>query len=206
MRTTKNGATPIADRRPAVQVLTATDEQVVFRYILDLKSRGFQRLIEDVREMANRILASGSGGPIASYSERKSSVCAFLVPMTSREPSEDPELIKSSSHLFLNMRNKYGILDCDLYKFDETGFMMRVICPSVLITRLIDVAKVRLPNLEIVSGRPRLPASVMTVSTSPHFCSSKAPTTWPVGTPRVIFPARGSSSPRLMGGQITRQA
>ena len=60
LRTRMNGATPIAERRPAVQVLTAIEERVVVQYILDLDSRGFPPLIEDVREMANRILASRS--------------------------------------------------------------------------------------------------------------------------------------------------
>jgi hypothetical protein len=34
-----------------------------------------------------------------------------------------------------NMREKYGVLDCDFYNFDETGFMMGVICPAMVVTR-----------------------------------------------------------------------
>lgn len=37
--------------------------------------------------------------------------------------------------LVRNMRAKYGILDCDFYNFDETGFMMGVICPGIVVTR-----------------------------------------------------------------------
>ena len=33
------------------------------------------------------------------------------------------------------MRAKYGILDCDFYNFDETGFMMGIICSSMVVTR-----------------------------------------------------------------------
>jgi len=33
------------------------------------------------------------------------------------------------------MRTKYGILDCDVYNFDETGFMIGVICPGLIVTR-----------------------------------------------------------------------
>ena len=33
------------------------------------------------------------------------------------------------------MRAKYGIQDCDFYNFDETGFMMGVICPAMVVTR-----------------------------------------------------------------------
>ena len=34
------------------------------------------------------------------------------------------------------MRAKYGVLDCDFYNFDETGFMMGVICPAMVVTRV----------------------------------------------------------------------
>jgi hypothetical protein len=33
------------------------------------------------------------------------------------------------------MRAKYGIQDCDFYNFDETGFMMGVICAGMVVTR-----------------------------------------------------------------------
>jgi hypothetical protein len=33
------------------------------------------------------------------------------------------------------MRAKYGILDYDFYNFDETGFMMGIICASIVVTR-----------------------------------------------------------------------
>ncbi len=33
------------------------------------------------------------------------------------------------------MRAKYGVLDCDFYNFDETGFIIGVICPVIVVTR-----------------------------------------------------------------------
>jgi hypothetical protein len=33
------------------------------------------------------------------------------------------------------MRTKYSIQDGDFYNFDETGFMMGMICPSMVVTR-----------------------------------------------------------------------
>ena len=33
------------------------------------------------------------------------------------------------------MREKYSVLDCDFYNFDETGFIMGVIYTSIVITR-----------------------------------------------------------------------
>jgi hypothetical protein len=48
---------------------------------------------------------------------------------------EDPVVINEWFRLVSNMRAKYGILDCDFYNFDETGFMMGMICPSMVVTR-----------------------------------------------------------------------
>ena len=47
---------------------------------------------------------------------------------------EDPKLIKDWFQLVANMRAKYGIHDCDFYNFDETGFMMGVICGNMVVT------------------------------------------------------------------------
>jgi hypothetical protein len=33
------------------------------------------------------------------------------------------------------MKAKYGILDCDFYNFDETGFMIGIICSAMVVTR-----------------------------------------------------------------------
>ena len=53
-----SGATPIAERRPVAQVLTALEETAVVQYILDLDAKWFQPSLENVRVMADRILAS----------------------------------------------------------------------------------------------------------------------------------------------------
>jgi hypothetical protein len=48
---------------------------------------------------------------------------------------ENPDALNTWFQLVSNMRAKYGILDCDFYNFDETGFMMGQICPSMVVTR-----------------------------------------------------------------------
>ena len=48
---------------------------------------------------------------------------------------EDPKKIGAWFQLVQNMRTKYGIQDADLYNFDETGFMMGIITPSMVVTR-----------------------------------------------------------------------
>ena len=46
-----------------------------------------------------------------------------------------PQLLSHGSDGLPNMRAKYGILDCDFYDFDETGFMMSMIRPGMVVTR-----------------------------------------------------------------------
>ena len=35
-----------------------------------------------------------------------------------------------------NIRAKYGVLDYDFYNFDETGFIIGIICPVMVVTRI----------------------------------------------------------------------
>ena len=39
------------------------------------------------------------------------------------------------------MRAKYGIQDCDFYNFDETGFIIGIIRPRIVVTRSDRVGK-----------------------------------------------------------------
>jgi len=48
---------------------------------------------------------------------------------------EDPEVIGGWFRLVANMRAKYRIQDCDFWNFDETGFMMGMISPAMVVTR-----------------------------------------------------------------------
>lgn len=51
-----------------------------------------------------------------------------------RAKCEDPVLIQQWFKLVYNTIEKYGILDADIYNFDETGFQMRVISTAKVIT------------------------------------------------------------------------
>jgi hypothetical protein len=33
-----------------------------------------------------------------------------------------------------NIKAKYNVFDCDFYNFDKTGFMIGVICPTIVVT------------------------------------------------------------------------
>ncbi|KFY31571.1 hypothetical protein V493_00990 [Pseudogymnoascus sp. VKM F-4281 (FW-2241)] len=137
-----NGVTPKADSRLVSQSLTKIEEEVVVQYILDLDSRGFPPLIRDVEAMVNSILASrgiqrvGKQWPYRFIQRRIELKTRFSRAYDfQRALCEDPTVISAWFCLVSNMRAKYGILDCDFYNFDKTGFMMGVICSSIVVTR-----------------------------------------------------------------------
>lgn len=142
LRDRMNGRTPKADSRPATQNLAEIEEDVIVQYILDLDSRGFPPSIEDVRAMADYILASRGARRVGKlWSNRFIKRREELRTRFSRAYDfqralcEDPQLVSEWFGLFSNMRAKYGIQDCDLYNFDETGFMMGMVCSSMVVTR-----------------------------------------------------------------------
>jgi hypothetical protein len=58
------------------------------------------------------------------------SVCAEIRPP--KGLSEDPNLIREWFRLVQNTVAKYGIDQADMFNFDETGFMMGVILPTMI--------------------------------------------------------------------------
>jgi len=48
---------------------------------------------------------------------------------------EDPKLIAAWFQRVADIKAKYGIQNCDIWNFDETGFMLGVISPSMVVTK-----------------------------------------------------------------------
>jgi transcriptional regulator with XRE-family HTH domain len=142
LRDRMNGRTTMADRRPKAQKLTTIEEDVIVEYILHLDARGYPPLMENVAAMANHILQSRNAsavGKLWSYrfvQRRKELKTRFSRAYDfQRALCEDPDAIGAWFQLVANMRAKYGVTDGDLYNFDETGFMMGMICPNMVVTR-----------------------------------------------------------------------
>jgi hypothetical protein len=122
--------------------LNDLEEDTIIRYILDLDSRGFAPRIASVQDMANLLLKSrgalcvGKNWPYRFVQRRPELKTRFnRVYDFQRALCEDPELIGAWFRLVENMRAKYGIVDSDFYNFDETGFMMGIIAPAMVVTR-----------------------------------------------------------------------
>jgi hypothetical protein len=122
--------------------LSKLKEEVIARKILDMDSRGFAPRLAGVEDIANFILESRGAkrvGKLWAYrfvqrqpdlKTRFNRVYDFQ-----RALCEDPELIGAWFRLLQIIRAKYGIQDCDFYNFDETGFMIGVICAGIVVTR-----------------------------------------------------------------------
>ena len=131
-----------AELRNGRHQLTSNEEETIVSYILDLDSRGFPPRIYGVEDMANLLLEMRHAKPVGKlwahrfvrrHSELKTRFSRAYD--FQRALCEDPELINAWFQLIANMRAKYAIQDADFYNFDETGFMMGVICSSMVVTR-----------------------------------------------------------------------
>jgi hypothetical protein len=142
LRNRMKGITPLAERRHGRHLLTPTEEETLVRHIVDLDSRGFSPRIRGVEDMANSLLVTRDAKRVGiRWANRFVQQHPALKTRLSRSYDfqralcEDPEKINAWFRLVVNMRAKYGIQDCDFYNFDETGFMMGVICSSMVVTR-----------------------------------------------------------------------
>ena len=134
------GRTPRSKTRPNRQKLTKLEEEVIIRNILDLDSRGFAPRLASVEDMANYILESRGGERVGQlwphrFVKRQPALKTRFnrVYDFQRALCEDPKILGAWFQLVENMRAKYGVLDCDFYNFDETSFMMGVICPAMVV-------------------------------------------------------------------------
>ena len=130
------------EERNARHNLTPTEEEILVRYILDLDSRGFPSRINDVRDMADLLRKVRHVKPVDkqwpyNFVQRRPELKTRFSRAYDfqRALCEDPDQINAWFRLVINMRTKYGIQDCDFYNFDETGFMMGVICDNMVVTR-----------------------------------------------------------------------
>lgn len=131
------GALPQAAANARKRKLLPVEEQSLVRWILDLDSRGFPPHIIDVRRMADTLLAARGQQPppprvgkcwvtrfINSQPELETKWDRKL--HSQRALCQDPVKFRAWFKLVEGMRQKYGILDEDIYNFDETGFMMGI--------------------------------------------------------------------------------
>ena len=114
---------------------------MIVSYILDLDRRGFAPTYAAVQDMANKLLAARGASQVgqkwpANFVKRTDSLTTRFNRPYDRQRAlcEDITLIRSWFELVEKTKAKYGILDEDVYNFDEAGFMMGKITTQLVVT------------------------------------------------------------------------
>jgi hypothetical protein len=122
--------------------LRPTEEDAIVQHVLDLESRGFPLSHADVKAMADFLLAERNQCPIGSnwpsmFISRRPELHArfWQLYRSKRSPIKDPEAIRDWLQLVNNTKAKYGIIDKDMYNFDETRFLIGRIATQLIVAR-----------------------------------------------------------------------
>jgi hypothetical protein len=123
---------------------TNNEEQLLLRKILQLSADGFPPQRAIVEEMANIMLSTKNLASsqkvgtkwVANFVKRHPELSSVYNRKfdIQRAEVEDPKLISLWFKLVKDTIMKYGVLEEDIFNFDETGFQMGVISTSKVIT------------------------------------------------------------------------
>jgi predicted HTH domain antitoxin len=124
--------------------LDAIEEDSLENWILDLDARGKAPTFALAGEMANLLLAQRSTTPsltiginwVQNFVKRRDKLKTRFSRRyaAQRALCEDPKLIREWFNQYCNTIAQYGILNEDIYNFDETGFAMGITSTSKVIT------------------------------------------------------------------------
>ena len=130
-----------ADCRPNSIHLSTAEEKAIIDHAIDADERGYQLTYDILRETADKLLRDRGAPPVGiNWPSRFVNRVKQLQTRVNRRYdykralNEDPECIRPWFELVWNVRNKHGIVDEDIYNFDECGFQMGKISPRMVIT------------------------------------------------------------------------
>ena len=117
------------------------EEQVIIRRVLDLYEQGFSPGLSVVEDMANLLRETRGALRVgkhwaSNFIRRQPELrTRWSRPYDyQRAKCEDPEIIRAWFELFRNTVAKHGILESDIWNFDETGFLMGQISSTLVVT------------------------------------------------------------------------
>lgn len=126
---------------PNSKKLTQSEEEAIVRYIIELDLRAFPPRLSGVEDMANYLLRERDAPPVGKlwahrFVKRQPQLRTRYTRRYNyqRAKCEDPKIIGEWFTLVQNTKAKYGVLDDDIYNFDETGFVMGMIFPGMVVT------------------------------------------------------------------------
>ena len=121
--------------------LTDLEERAIVQYIIELCDRSFPPRLPGVEGMANQLLRARAATPVGklwahNFVKRQPELRTRFARKYDyqRAKCEDSKAISEWFALVRNTKAKYGILDDDIYNFDETGFMMGIIFAGMVVT------------------------------------------------------------------------
>ena len=129
------------DTTPNSRQLTDSEEKAIVQYVLELVARSFPPRLHGVEDMANQLLRVRDAPPVGklwahNFVKRQPELRTRWTRRYDyqRAKCEDPKVIGEWFALVWNVKAKYGIVDDDVYNFDETGFMMGIIFAGMVVT------------------------------------------------------------------------
>ena len=121
--------------------LTDLEEQTIVQYITELATRAFPPTLRGVEDMANHLRRERDMPPVGkrwahNFVQRQPTINTRRSRRYDyqRAKCEDPKVISGWFALVQNVKAKYGIVEDDIYNFDETGFMMGIIFAGMVVT------------------------------------------------------------------------
>ncbi|KAM9875431.1 transposase [Verticillium dahliae] len=188
----RRGQSSRRDITPLTRKLTDLEESTIVQYVLDMDSRSFPPRLSGVEDMANRLLAERDATKVgknwaSNFVRRQPQLKTRFSRRYDyqRAQCEDPDVIRGWFDLVRNAIAKYGIVESDIYNFDETGFMMGVISTGMVVTSVErrSTAKLVQPGNLPKGGRSRHSSSSLTkYHLSSWYENSTLPQDWAIGT------------------------
>jgi hypothetical protein len=139
------------DTTPKSRKLTPSEEDAIVQYIIELSERAFPPRLRGVEDMANQLLRVRDAAPVGklwahNFVKRQPELRMRYARKYDyqRAKCEDPKVISEWFTLVRNTKAKYGIVDDDIYNFDETGFMMGIIFAGMVVTTSDGLSKAKL--------------------------------------------------------------
>ena len=141
LRRRRAGRPARRDTIPNSRRLTDSEEKALVQYIIELSERAFPPRLRGVEDMANQLLRVRNAPPVGklwahNFVKRQPELQTRYTHRYDyqRAKCEDPKVIGEWFALVRNVKAKYGIVDDDIYNFDETGFMMGIIFAGMVVT------------------------------------------------------------------------
>ena len=135
------GRRPRRDCEPNRKRLTKLLEEAVVLRILEGSDRGLPSSKADVRDMADKLPRERGGDAVGKnwvdrFIQRTPELQTRWTRPYDRQRAacEDPAVIQPWFSLVQSMKAKYGIVDEDMYNFDESGFLMGKISSQLVVT------------------------------------------------------------------------